>query len=103
MSNGLSILSRLVKQAGASAESDTERDGALSYSGESHAAGIGFGVGLLAGASGNYRIAGLLLASLIGVRGGDSLSSTDALADAKKELPYSAGGIAGGILLGSQL
>lgn len=40
-------LRKWLRQAGAPSESDTERDGVLSYSGESHALAIGIGAGVV--------------------------------------------------------
>lgn len=87
-------LLQLVKTAGAASEDDTERDGFLSYAGETHALGTGLGVGFVAMATGRTRLLGLLLVAVLYGRQGKTALSPRLFRQLVEELPYFAVGLA---------
>jgi len=93
-------LPKWIKQAGASSESDTDRNGFLSHKAESHALGIGFGLGFIGGKRGNLRYVGGLLAVILYGNRGDTTLSGDLVTDVRKELPYFLVGVVCGFVLG---
>lgn len=94
------VIQRL-REAGAPSEQTYERDGGFSYHAESHAFGVGFGVGLWAGATGDYQYAGAIIAAAFGLNRGPQLSSPRILEDIKQEPHYAIFGVAVGFLLGN--
>lgn len=84
-------------------EDETRRDGFLSSAPEWHSAGIGFGVGFAAIATGNLAYAGYVTMGVFaGLRHGDGLN--DAIAsDVRREAPYFVLGLVLGILFGVAL
>ncbi|WP_254768220.1 hypothetical protein [Salinilacihabitans rarus] len=99
----LSRLVRFVREAGAPSEDDTDRDGFLSYHAESHAAGVGLGVGIAASATGDLQYAGAILAMAFGLNRGPTLSNAKITEDVRQEPHYALGGLGLGLLLGSVL
>jgi len=97
----LGKLVRLFKQAGAPSEDTYDRDGAFSYHAESHAAGVGFGVGVAAMTIGELRYVSALLAIAFGANRGPQLSSAKIVEDIRQEPHYALGGLALGLLLGA--
>lgn len=92
---------KLVRQAGASEESDTDRPGAFSYHAETHAAGLAFGVGYMAAATDDYRYAGALVALAFGVNRGPAPASAKVVEDIKQEPHYAIGGLVTGLIVGN--
>lgn len=101
--SGLPVIDRairLIKQAGAPSEESTARDGVLSHSAETHAAGAGLGLGFIIAASGTFRYLGILFQLVIVGNRGDTAFSPDILEDCRTELPYFLGGLVFGAVLG---
>ena len=88
------------RQAGAVSESDTERDGAFSYHAETHAAGIGAGVGVTAAATGEYRLAGVVVSMAFGTNRGETALDPKVIEDIRQEPHYALGGLVAGVTLG---
>jgi hypothetical protein len=104
MNGPLSRLLEFIRGAGAATESDTKRDGVLSYSGEVHGLAMGIGAGvvsvlaLLAGAGIGAGLPAVAVAGYaLGIRRLPD-GATSHLKDAKKEAAYTLTGIAVGIL-----
>ena len=97
----LSKLVRLIRQAGAPSEDTYDRNGFLSHHAETHAAGFGIGVGMIAVTTGNYRYLSALLAIAFGANRELSPSSDRITGDLKAEPHYLVGGLAVGLLLGA--
>jgi len=96
----LRALITLLRQAGAYREDDTDRDGAFSYKSETHAAGVGAGLGFAATATGQTRLLGLVVSmALYGRRGETTLDQT-IVADVQAEPHYALGGLLLGALVG---
>lgn len=74
-----------ILEGGGGSESDTERDGFLSYSGEIHAVGIGASAGVLTAVTGNPAVALTFAALLFGKQKYENKH----LNDASKEAAYS--------------
>ncbi len=104
MSNDPTVLEKLIRvirDAGAPSEADSERDGFLSYHAESHAAGLGIGIGMVAMTTDEMRYVSALLALAFGANRGPKLSSPRIAEDVKAEPHYAVGGLALGLLLGA--
>lgn len=89
-------------------ESDTKRDGFLSYAGEVHALVIGLSVGFASGVAGTYEIAGSLILATFGFKGFDSLRKAGkeeidegAIGEVRREPWYAAGGALCGLAVGT--
>ncbi|MFW5978296.1 MAG: hypothetical protein ACOCP2_03580 [Halohasta sp.] len=90
---------RFVRQAGAASESDTERNGFLSYHAETHALVLGFAAGLVTGV-GDTQIFGVILGTAsAGLRGESSRQPTKVLKDVYQEPHYALFGASVGLLL----
>jgi len=88
------------RQAGAPSEEATERDGGFSYHAESHAFGVGLGVGFAAVTTGNYRIIALITSGLFGLNRIPEMSSPRITGDLRKEPHYCLFGIVIGAVVG---
>ncbi|ELZ05579.1 hypothetical protein [Natrialba aegyptia] len=97
----LSRLVRLIRQAGAPSEDSYERDGAFSWHAESHAAGIGIGVAMVAATTGEFRYVSALLAIAFGVNRELAPSDDGIVEDLRSEPHYLIGGLALGLCLGA--
>jgi len=97
----LSKLVRVIRQAGAPSEDSYERDGFLSHHAETHAAGLGIGVGMIAMTTDEWRYVSALLAIAFGANRELSPSSDRITGDLKAEPHYLVGGLAVGLLLGA--
>ena len=86
--------------ADAVSEAESDRDGAFSYAGESHAAVLGFGVALLAVSAGGRRTLAALLVALLWGNRGESSIDPGLSEQLRKEIPYLVGGAVAGFLLG---
>lgn len=95
----LGKLLRLIKQAGATSESKTERPGFISWKAETHALFGSAALTLTLLVSGNERVLGALaFIILYGNRGG-KLKSNDLIKDMVKERAYTAGGVVIGAII----
>lgn len=90
----------LIEDAGAKSESDSERDGFLSYHAESHAAGVGLGLGFAAVATGNVQWLGLVLPAVTAGLRAKNREFGKILTDVRQEPHYALGGLVAGALLG---
>jgi len=100
------VLGRLLafaRQAGAKQESDTSRDGAFSHHAETHAFGVGFGVGAAATATGDARYVGAVVAIAFGANRGATLSDSKITEDVREEPHYALAGVGLGLLAGVQV
>lgn len=101
-SSSLARLLQFVRSAGAGEESETDRNGFLSYHAESHAVGVGAGLGFSYGATGDKQYAGLLLsAAVAGLRGHRDGAKSRVLNDVRQEPHYALGGFVLGALAGA--
>lgn len=102
MLDGLrSIFSGWMYEGDATDESDTDRNGFLSYSGEAHASGVGIGAGFLLTAQNNEKVYGLVIAAITaGLRGESSRKFSPILRDVKDEPHYAGFGVVVGCILG---
>lgn len=97
----LSKVYKLIQEMGALEESDTDRDGFLSYSAETHAVAVGLGVGFLATASGQASLVGVIIPTIsAGLRGKSADGKSKILTDVKTEPHYALGGLAAGAAAG---
>lgn len=92
-----------IKSAGAVEESDSERDGFLSYHAESHAAGMGIAAGYTAAAFSEMSLLGLVYGAATEgrIKQDTSGKRRRILADCKQEPHYCLGGLVVGGLLGT--
>lgn len=97
----LSKLVRLLRQAGAPSEESTDRDGGFSHHAETHAAGIGIGIGMVAMTTGEMQYLSALLAIAMGADRELSPSSDRITDDLRQEPHYLIGGLALGLALGA--
>lgn len=100
---GLTVIDRfvrLIKQAGAYREEDTERDGFLSYASETHSVGAGLGLGFAIGASAQFSFLGVILSFVIYGNRGEKFLSPTLIRDIRKEVHYFLGGLFAGLILG---
>lgn len=89
-----------VEGASAKSEAASERDGLLSWKGETHALAIGIGAGFALGSQGDKRLVGAIVAAgLYGSRGGNRLNDSFAK-QVRRELPYAAAGVVIGAVIG---
>lgn len=89
-----------VEGASAKSEAASQRDGLLSWKGETHALAIGIGAGFALGSQGDKRLVGAIVAAgLYGSRGGNRLNDSFAK-QVRRELPYAAAGIVIGVVIG---
>lgn len=92
-----------IKEAGASKEANTERNGFLSYHAETHALVVGFAVGVLGGYRDSMALVALILPAITsGLRAKDKEFSK-ILTDLKQEPHYGLFGIAIGLIVGITL
>lgn len=100
----MTLLTRVrswLKGADAPTESDSSRDGVLSYAMEWHALGIGAGAGYAAVAHGNDRIAGAVIAAALTAKRGRDRLVHDAYVNVHAEPWYAVGGLAIGGAVGA--
>lgn len=100
---GLPIFDKIIeltKGAGAPTESDSKRDGFLSYASETHSLGAGLGAGYTATASGDLKLLGALFEAALFGNKGEKIYSASLLRDIRSEKQYFLGGIIAGGLLG---
>jgi len=89
-----------IEDAGAASESDSDRNGFLSYHAEPHAVGVGAGLGFAAVATGRLQLLGLLVPAITaGLRAKDR-EFGKILTDVRQEPHYALGGLVVGALLG---
>jgi hypothetical protein len=96
----LGKLLRAIRSTGASSEDATERDGAFSYHAESHAVGIGVGVGFAAIATEQFKLIGALVTLVVYGRRGETALGADIVEDVRSEKPYTLGGLVVGAAFG---
>ena len=89
-----------LRDAGASSEGDSDRNGFLSYHAESHAAGLGIGLGWLAIVTGDLQLLGLVLPAITAGLRAKNREFGKILADVRQEPHYCLGGLPLGGLLG---
>lgn len=90
-----------IRQAGAGNESDTDRNGFLSYHAEAHAVGVGLGAGFMLTLSGDEKLLGLVLAAIsAGLRGESTSDKSRVYEDIVSEPHYAIGGVVVGAVLG---
>ena len=93
---------RWVKSAGAVSESDSDRDGFLSYHAESHAAGMGIAAGWFATATGETQLLSIVYAAAVyGKAQGTNDKRRRIVRDVVEEPHYGLGGIVVGAALGA--
>ena len=90
----------IIRQAGAQSESDTDRNGFLSYHAESHAAGLGIAAGWAYAVTGNAQLLGVVLPAVTAGLRAKNKEYGKILTDVKQEPHYAAGGLVVGWLLG---
>lgn len=99
------LIRNRLAEAGAPHEKTHERDGAFSYHAETHAAGLGFGLGMAASSGvlgGEAKLyIGALLAAAFGLNRGPQLKSKKIVVDVEEEPHYFIGGLGLGLLLGA--
>ncbi|GGM64397.1 hypothetical protein J2752_000437 [Halarchaeum rubridurum] len=103
-----SVLDRVVawiKAAGAASETDSARDGFLSYHAESHALGLGLAAGWFFVATGQTQLLSIIYAAAVygrarTVNGG---ARRRVLADVTQEWHYALGGVVAGAVLATLL
>lgn len=95
----LGKLYRHYKYAGAPKESTYDFNGGFSYHAESHAFGVGAGVGWAAAATGQTRFIGAIVGAAFGLNRGAQLSSPRIMEDIKQEPHYALFGLVVGALL----
>lgn len=88
----ISTIVRFLKQSAAPSESDSTRDGLLSYSSEWHALTVGLAVGLVAGLSGSWQLAVVAVAITLGLR-----AAPGPLGQLRHEPWYALGGVVIGL------
>ena len=99
-----SVVERLYQHyryAGAASEGSYDFDGGFSYHAESHAFGVGFGVGVTAAATNEYKPAGIIVSIIFGLDRGSALSDGKIAQDIRQEPHYALFGLALGIMLGN--
>jgi hypothetical protein len=89
-----------IEDAGAKTESDSERNGFLSYHAESHAAGVGLGIAWLAMVTGNLQLLGLVVPAITAGLRAKNREFSKILTDIKQEPHYTLGGLVVGATLG---
>jgi hypothetical protein len=89
-----------IEDAGAPTESDSDRNGFLSYHAESHAVGVGLGVGFVAIATGNIQYIGLVWPAITAGLRAKNKEFGKILTDVRQEPHYAAGGLVAGAVLG---
>jgi hypothetical protein len=89
-----------IKAAGQPNESNTDRDGFLSYSAEVHAVGVGLGIGFLAVATGNMQLLGVILPAITSGLRAKNREFSKILEDVYQEPHYAIAAVVVGMLLG---
>jgi len=89
-----------IEDAGAPTESDSERNGFLSYHAESHAVGVGLGVAWLAMVTGNLQLLGLVVPAITAGLRAKNREFSKILTDVRQEPHYALGGLVVGAALG---
>jgi hypothetical protein len=89
-----------IRQAGQPTESDTARNGFLSYSAEVHALGIGLGVGWLVTVTGDTQLLAVILPAITSGLRAKNKEFSKILQDIAQEPHYCIGAIPVGGLLG---
>lgn len=91
----------VIEDAGAATESDSDRNGFLSYHAESHAAGVGLGVGWLALVTGDLQYLGLIVPALTAGLRAKNKQFGKILTDVRQEPHYALGALVVGGVLGA--
>lgn len=89
-----------IKAAGQPKESDSDRNGFLSYSAEAHAAGVGIGIGWLALVTGNMQLLAVIIPAITGGLRAKNKDYSKILKDVATEPHYALGGVVVGGMLG---
>jgi hypothetical protein len=92
--NVLGRLRSFIDTGTALSESESERDGLLSYAVEWHVLIVDLAVGMVAGLTGCWELAGVAVAIVLGVR-----SAPGRLAQLRREPWYALGGLVIGLFL----
>ena len=87
------LLFRLLRQAGAKRESDTDRDGAFSYHAETHAFAVGLGVVWFILVTGDVSIVGALPPVVTSILRARRKEYQNIVIDVVTEIPYFLGGV----------
>jgi|GEM_PF-3270785 len=87
-------IKQAIGQMTAPSESESERDGLLSYAVEWHALILGLAVGLAAGLTQRWELVGIAVAIVLGVRG-----APGRLSQLRREPWYALGGVVIGVAL----
>jgi hypothetical protein len=98
----LAELLAFIKAAGAKSESDSDRDGFLSYHAESHAAGLGIAAGWFATATGETRLLSVVYgAAVYGKAQGTNEKRRRIVRDVVEEPQYALAGVVVGAAVGT--
>lgn len=98
----LAELLTFIKAAGAKSESDSDRDGFLSYHAEAHAAGLGIAAGWFATATGETKLLSVVYgAAVYGKATGENKKRRRIVRDVVEEPHYSVFGVVLGAVLGT--
>lgn len=104
LSKWVTLIRQRIAEAGAPSEKTYKRDGAFSHHAETHAAGLGFGLGLAAssGVLGDDAEAyiGALVAAAFGLNRGPQLTSKKIALDVEEEPHYFIAALGLGLLFG---
>lgn len=93
-------LIRVIRQAGAPSEGSTDRSGFLSYHAETHAVGVGLGIGWLAIVSGDLQLLGVVIPAITSGFRAKNRELGKILRDVYQEPHYALGALVAGALLG---
>lgn len=94
-------IQKLIEEAGAARESDTERDGFLSYSWETHASSLGLAAGFMATAYGELSLLSLVYGAAVYGKGVEEEGSRGKLLkQVAHEWHYALFGVLVGTVLG---
>lgn len=97
----LNQLVQFIREAGSPRESSHERNSAFSYKSETHAAGMGFAAGFIAGATGETRLIGVVVGIAVYANRGDSVLQARVVNDLRAEPHYALGAIPLGYVVGT--
>lgn len=91
-----------IQDAGAVRESQSDRDGFLSYKSESHATGMGIAAGWFMATTGDTQLLSIVYAAAVyGHTQGETGQRLHVLKDIKREPHYALGGAVTGAILGT--
>lgn len=94
-------LMQWIRDAGAVKESDSERDGFLSYHAESHAVAVGMGIGWLALVTGDMQLLGIVIPAITAGLRAKNKEFGKILKDVYQEPHYSVMGVVVGGVIGA--